>query len=417
MPRPSERGEKAPSGRPPCWCDHLAHDNIMAKRENACRKAALLAGCRAHALVRPSVNYERQNIRALAGYAWGEQPRQLNLCKLNTNENPYPPSPEVEAALRAFSAAELRTYPQPTADSLRGKLAELHGLDLDNVLITHGGDEALRLAVTTFVEPSTPLGCAAPSYSLYPVLAGIQDAPLLQAAYTEDWKPPINLAQLANDAGTRLTCIANPHAPSGQLLGVDECAQLAADLDGVLLLDEAYADFVYPRLAYHTPPLLNAFDNLLILRSFSKGYSLSGLRLGYLLGHPTLIAPMLTKTRDSYNVDAISQTLGLAAVQDQAYARETWRKVQAERARLRTDLANRGLHCPASEANFLLATVPSGAKLGAKELYQALKEQGILVRYFDAPRLVDKLRITVGTPAQNQRLINALDLLIADVSA
>lgn len=360
------------------------------------------------------MNYERPNVRDMAGYVWGEQPEDPDQCKLNTNENPYPPGPEVAAALRAFDAASLRTYPQPTADKLRTKLAERHGLDIDNVLVTNGGDEALRLAVTTFAAPGAPLGCAHPSYSLYPVLAHIQDAPVLQACYCDDWTLPKGFAAQANAAGTRLTCLVNPHAPSGRLMDVDQCAQLAAELEGVLLLDEAYADFIDPALGYDSAPLLRDFDNLLILRSFSKGYSLAGLRLGYLLGQPALIAPLLTKTRDSYNVDSLSQVLGLAALADPDYAAGTWTQVRKERQRLREELAGLGLPSPASQANFLLASVPVGSGPSAAELQAGLREQGVLVRHFSTPKLHDKLRITIGAPQQNQRLLKVLQGLLAD---
>ena len=361
--------------------------------------------------------YERNNIRRMAGYTWGEQPEDPGACKLNTNENPYPPAPGVAAALKGIDAADLRTYPQPTAAPLRTKVAEHHGLARENALITHGGDEALRLAITTFVEPGSPLGCANPSYSLYPVLASIQNAPVLQVEYGEDWTLPADFAKRANAAGARLTCVVNPHAPSGRLMSTDDCARLAFELDGVLLLDEAYADFIDPALGYDSAPLVRAHDNLLILRSFSKGYSLAGLRLGYLIGQQALIEPLLTKTRDSYNIDAISQRLGLAALGDQDYAMDTWRRVRTERLRLSDELARRGLACPSSQANFLLAQVPPNAKLPAKALYEALKTQGILVRHFDTPRLGDCLRISIGTRAQNQRLLSALDDLLDDVSA
>ena len=361
--------------------------------------------------------YERSNIRRMAGYTWGEQPEEPGACKLNTNENPYPPAPGVAAALEGIDVADLRVYPQPTAAPLRAKIAERHSLAKENAIVTHGGDEALRLAITTFVEPGSPLGCANPSYSLYPVLAAIQNAPVLPAEYGEDWTLPVDFAQRANAAGARLTCLVNPHAPSGRLMGADDCARLATELDGVLLLDEAYADFIDPALGYDSAPLLRAHDNLLILRSFSKGYSLAGLRLGYLIGHEGLIGPMLTKTRDSYNIDAISQRLGLAALDDQGHARDTWRRVRAQRSQLKDELARRGLACPPSQANFLLAQVPPNARLSARALHEALKAQGILVRHFDTPRLGDALRISIGTPAQNRRLLAAIDDLLGDVSA
>lgn len=358
------------------------------------------------------MTYERNNIRRMQGYVWGEQPHDADTCKLNTNENPYPPSPAVQTALATFDAGRLRTYPQPTADPLRRALADHHGVGLDNLVVTNGGDEALRMAITTFVEPGAPMGTVEPSYSLYPVLAEVHDAPLAAVQLADDWAPPADLARRLNDAGAQLTCLPNPHAPTGRLLDADSIGRLAAQLRGVLLLDEAYADFIDPELGYDSVKLLQRFDNLLILRSFSKGYSLAGLRLGYLIGQAGLITPLLTKTRDSYNIDEFGQLLGLAAFADRAHADRCWASVRDARARLAGELERLGLDAPPSQANFLLARVPDGARLNARELYLALKDEGILVRYFDAPRLADKLRITVGTPEQNDRLIAELGTLL-----
>ena len=358
------------------------------------------------------MTYERENIRRMEGYAGGEQPTGGDTCKLNTNENPYPPSPAVQSALAKFDAAELRTYPQPTADALRCALAEHHGLGRDNVIVANGGDEGLRLAITTFVEPGAPLGTTQPSYSLYPVLAQIHAAPIAAVELTERWRPPADFARRMNAAGAQLTCLPNPHAPSGALLEAEFVCELAGELNGMLLLDEAYVDFVDPGLGYDSVKLVENVDNLLILRSFSKGYSLAGLRLGYLLGQRGLIDPMLGKTRDSYNVNEFGQRLGLAAFLDRGHAESTWAEVRGARQRLARELAVLGLSAPASQANFLLAQVPGEARLTARELYLALKERGILVRYFDAPRLTDKLRITIGTPEQNARLVSELDALL-----
>ncbi len=356
--------------------------------------------------------YERDNIHNMQGYTWGEQPEDEQTLKLNTNENPYPPSPEVQQCLDGLQATNLRVYPPPTADKLRNGIAEHHELKIDNVLITNGGDEALRLALTTFVEPGTPLGFAEPSYSLYPVLAQVQDAPLCPVPLDDDWELPRDCAHQLNEAGSRLVCLVNPHSPSGRLFDVEHVSQLANDFNGVLLLDEAYVDFVDPSLRYDAVRLINAFDNLLILRSFSKGYSLAGLRLGYLLGQASLIDPLISKTRDSYNVNDISQRLGWAAFQDQDYAQECWANVRAARRQLREALAALGLDSPPSQSNFLLATVPYDAKLNAQEVYLALKQRHILLRYFDSQPLEDKLRISIGTPEQNDHLVAELtDLL------
>jgi histidinol-phosphate aminotransferase len=360
------------------------------------------------------MSYERDNIRRMAGYQWGEQPDDGDTVKLNTNENPYPPSPHVHAALANLDADVLRVYPRPTADPLRDCLATLHGLSRDHVLVTHGGDEALRLAMTTFVDPGAAFAMADPSYSLYPVLAAVQDAVTVSVPLTDDWRLPGDAGQRLEAAAARLTCVVNPHAPSGVLMSVADVEALAKALSGVLLVDEAYVDFVDPAIGHDLTALVRRLPNLLLLRTFSKGYSLAGLRLGYLLGDPGLIEPMLTKTRDSYNVDAVSQALGAAAIGDRAYAEATWHKVRAARRALADGLGQLGITTAPSETNFLLARVPAGARLNARELYEYLKRRRILVRYFAAPRLADCLRITVGTDDQNQRLIAELQEAIDD---
>jgi histidinol-phosphate aminotransferase len=359
------------------------------------------------------MTYERDNIHRMAGYQWGEQPRDGRTIKLNTNENPYPPAPAVQAALASFDVAALRTYPQPTADPLRERLAALHGVDRDQIIVTHGGDEALRLVMTTFVDPGAAFGMAEPSYSLYPVLAEIQDARTIAVPLAADWTLPVDFAETLNAAGVRLTCVVNPHAPSGVLLDAASIADLTERLDGVLLVDEAYVDFVDPDRGHDLASLTRTFDNLLLLRTFSKGYSLAGLRLGYLIGAPGLIEPLVTKTRDSYNIDAISQVLGEAAIVHRAYAAETWRRVREDREQLCQGLIQLGMDAPPSQTNFVLARVPAGARLDAAGLQTALKARGILVRYFAVAGLDDRLRITVGTPEQNRRLLDELQALLA----
>ncbi|MEM9622653.1 MAG: histidinol-phosphate transaminase [Pseudomonadota bacterium] len=356
--------------------------------------------------------FERPNIQAMQGYSFGEQPDDSRTIKLNTNENPYPPSPAVQQALQGVDISRLRIYPQATADPLRNLLAELHGLTPDHIVVTNGGDEALRLALTTFVAPGQVFGMAEPSYSLYPVLAEIQDASICRVALKENWNYPDTFCQQLNNAGAQLTCVVNPHAPSGTLLPASALADMAAQLNGLLLIDEAYADFVDPELEYDCSSLLQAHDNVLILRTFSKGYSLAGLRLGYLLGHPDLILPILNKTRDSYNVDLISQTLGQAAVNDLAYAQNTWAQVREHRQLLQNNLAQLGLPSPDTQSNFILATVPPALPVTAEEIYLQLKANGILVRYFSMPGLQDKLRITVGKPEENQALLENLAAIL-----
>lgn len=357
------------------------------------------------------MTYERSNIQRMQGYVPGKQPLD-GATKLNTNENPYPPSPAVMHALSTITTESLRKYPPPMADGFRAVAAKLHGLSLSNVVATNAGDELLRLALTTFVEPGRPIGILDPSYSLYPVLAEIHDSPVINLRADSNYQPPTDFAARMNAAGVQLTLLVNPHAPSGALTTVPTLVALARELKGVLLVDEAYVDFVDPEQTYNLPPCVRDEKNILILRTMSKGYSLAGLRFGYGLGHEDLIAPMLTKTRDSYNVDAIAQRLATVALEDQAYARSTWERVRSERSRVIAGLRQLGFVVPTSQSNFLLATVPSG-KPSAPTLRDALEQKhGLLVRYFNLPGLEDKLRITIGTPEQNDRLLAALANLL-----
>mgnify|MGYP006419525559 FL=1 len=356
------------------------------------------------------MNFERENIRRMAGYASGEQPDNELVIKLNTNENPYPPSPQVSEVLRQFNPESLRRYPPATAQKFRQLAAELHGLDPGNVIATRGGDELLRLVITTFVDPGEKIGMTDPTYSLYPVLAQIQNCPIVEMPLMADWSLPAELAQSMNDAKVKLTFLVNPHAPTGVLMPIDQVSNLASELNSILLLDEAYINFVDHD--YQTSQLIKQHDNLVILRTLSKGYSLAGLRFGYGLADHSLIEPMLNKTRDSYNLDFISQLIAEAAIADQDYVRGNWRKVIIERNRLKVQLHELGIICAESQANFLLATIPESINSGAAELYQQLKERQILVRYFNAARLGDKLRISVGTQEENNQLLSAIKGLV-----
>jgi histidinol-phosphate aminotransferase len=356
------------------------------------------------------MGYERQNIAAMHGYVPGKQPTSAGVTKLNTNENPYPPCQAVLDALAQVTPEALRRYPPPAADGFRDAAAELHGLSREHVVAVNGGDELLRLALTTFVDPGRPIGVLEPSYSLYPVLAAIHGSPVVSVDAATDWAPPADLARRMNDAGVPLTLLVNPHAPSGRLLGAKDVSAIAGELDGVLLLDEAYVDFVDPGLEHDAVTLVREHDNLLILRTLSKGYSLAGLRFGYGLGDPSLIDPLLWKTRDSYNVDAVAQRLATAALHAREQAAESWARVRAERARVSAGLGERGFVVHPSQSNFVLADVPPGSDAGA--LHEGLEREGVLVRFFDAPRLDASLRITIGTPAENDRLFAALDRLL-----
>lgn len=354
------------------------------------------------------MTWERDNIAAMAGYVSGEQPDNIDTIKLNTNENPYPPSPAVGRLLRNFDATVLRRYPPARADRFRGLAATLHGVKRENIIATRGGDELLRLVMTTFVDPGVPVGMTYPTYSLYPVLARIQDCPVVEIPLLDDWRLPPGMASDLNAAGVKVTFLVNPHAPSGTLRPLDQVRGLADELNGILLLDEAYVDFVDPDQRHDAVRLLDQCPNMIILRSMSKGYSLAGLRFGYGIGPSGLIEPMLNKTRDSYNVDVLAQEIATAALDDQRHASQGWMAVREERQRLTAAFAAMHIPVAQSQANFLLATL--GAR--APSLHRGLRESGILVRYFDAPGLTDKLRITVGTPEENDRLLSHLGRLI-----
>lgn len=357
------------------------------------------------------MGYERDNIRTMEGYASGEQPDAPEIIKLNTNENPFPPGPAVAKALAEIDVSNLRRYPSATADRLRQLIANYHNQNPENIIVTNGGDELLRLAIATFVAETESIAVAEPGYSLYDVLAKTHGCSISKFDLQHNWCLPDNFASKLNESGAKICFLSNPQAPSGQLSPVTELQQLADDFNGVLVIDEAYVDFVDPETGYNSVPLITEFDNVLILRTFSKGFSLAGLRIAYGLGAKSLIDPIQYKTKDSYNTDYIAQTLAAAAIENYQYASETWIYVRGQRKKLRTQLQQLGFSSNPSQSNFLLVTV--AAPFEAENIYQALKQKGILVRYFSLPRLQDKLRITVGTEEENQKLILALNEIIS----
>lgn len=356
------------------------------------------------------MTFERPNIEEMKGYIPGEQPTGSGVVKLNTNENPYPPGAEVAKCLNQISVDSLRRYPQPLANDFRCAAATLHKVTPNNIIPTNGGDELLRLVMTTFVDSGDVIAVTKPSYSLYPVLAEIQASKLVEMPLNDDWSMPENFAEKLNQLNAKLAIIVNPHAPTGSLVDRSYLAGIARIFKGVLLIDEAYVDFVDPEQNYNSIPLINEFPNILFLRTLSKGYSLAGLRFGYGIGPDQLINPMMYKTRDSYNTDFIAQKLATAALTDLAYAKDNWAKVRESRQELAADLKRLGISSLPSQANFLLCEIPSHP--GALALYEGLKSQNILVRYFDQDRLRNKLRISIGTETENQRLVSAIDKLL-----
>jgi histidinol-phosphate aminotransferase len=337
----------------------------------------------------------RSSVREMEGYAPGEQPSaKASVLKLNTNENPFPPSPQVMRAIREFEAENLRRYPDPTGDQFREAAGKMLELSAGNILCGNGSDDILTIATRTFLAPGDTLAYPDPTYSLYPVLARLQDVKVQSVMWGEDWGLPID-ALLATNAGAIF--LANPNAPSGTLVPESTVAKLAEAFKGLLLIDEAYVDFASASCV----DLVRRMVNVVVVRSLSKAYSLAGLRFGYAIAQAAVINEMM-KVKDSYNCDAISIVAATAAIQDQSYARSTWEHVRRERERMSVELAQLGFSVIPSQANFILAGVPGSR---GKALYLALKQQGILVRYFDKPHLTDKVRITIGTAEENSALL------------
>ncbi len=357
------------------------------------------------------MSFQRPHIEAMQGYVPGEQPQSAAVIKLNTNENPYPPSSLVQDALNSISVASLRRYPPPTAKEFREIAASLHQVAPENIVPTNGGDELLRLVMTTYVGSDDTIAVTKPSYSLYPVLAEVQNSTLLEIDLNNDWSMPADFAEQLNAANAKLAIVVNPHAPTGALLTAEYLSTLAAAFKGVLLIDEAYVDFVDPDQHYDSVPLIKLHDNVILLRTLSKGYSLAGLRFGYGIGPESLISPMMFKTRDSYNTDLIAQTLATAALKSVDYAAAGWAKVRTSRHRLQQDLNRLGILTYPSQTNFLLCDIPAAP--GALALYNALKQQNILVRYFDQDRLRQRLRISIGTEEENTVLVDAIARVLA----
>ena len=329
------------------------------------------------------MGYFRENIEKAKGYEPGFQPAETDVVKLNTNENPYPPSPAVMDAIRDISEEQMRRYPDPHGNKFRKAAAEVNGVGPDYIMCCNGGDELLKIAIRAFCDENRPLAYPVPTYSLYPVLANLQNCKAIEVPFDSEFNLPAKLAA----AGASLTIVCNPNAPTGSFVSVDEMKSLAGKLSGVLLIDEAYVDFAQDNCA----ALVKDFDNVIILRSMSKGYCLAGIRLGYAIAQPALIAGLM-KVKDSYNVDAVAITAATAAIRDQSYFQQNIKKVKDERARLTQQLRDLGLDVPDSSGNFVLAKCKNHK---AVEIYEKLVERKIYVRYFDYPNLNDKLLVAL----------------------
>ena len=360
----------------------------------------------------------RPHIRFLTPYAPGEQPKETSLIKLNTNENPYGPSPKVLDAVRNAVGEQLRLYPSPTADSLRHKLASLHDISVDQIIVGNGSDELLALAIRAFVEPVVKktqkhsdrqvVQYFTPSYSLYPALASIHAARTNEVPLTKSFgilaPPGLQNAGWRPDAA--LSFVTTPNAPSGRPYRTAELRCLCAATRGAIILDEAYVDFAEENAL----SLTAEFSHVIVSRTFSKAYSLCFQRIGYFVGPEPLI-DALHKIRDSYNVNGLAQIAALATLDDLPYYRKNFQTIAQERDKLARSLSQLGFRITPSAANFLLVSPPNGSKTAAAWQKQ-LRQQGILVRWFPDPSIRHCLRITIGTPEQNQILYKTMRKLL-----
>lgn len=345
-------------------------------------------------------SYFRPCIERMSGYVPGAQPRGRDYIKLNANENPYPPSPKVLAALRAAVGDSLRLYPDSMATELREKIAERHGLSPRRVLVGNGSDDLLTMIIRSFVGPGQVVAAPRPTYPLYDVLVEMQDGAIRWVEFPEDFSLPPGLAE----TGARVTFVANPNSPSGTWAEPSAIAELARRLDGVLVVDEAYVDFADGNCL----GLLDRFANVILLRSFSKSFSLAGIRIGYALASEEVIEG-LAKVKDSYNVNRLAIVAGVAALEDEAAMRANVARIRAERGRVADALRRLGFAVYPSHANFVAARRASPP---AQAIGDALKQQGILIRTFSDPRLRDWVRITIGTPEQNDCVLAGITPLL-----
>jgi len=346
-------------------------------------------------------NYWTETVNRLTPYVPGEQRSGSDIVKLNTNENPYPPSPRVMQAIAEVSGDQLRRYPDPESEALRQVLADYHDLDISQVFVGNGSDEILALAFLAFFTNHKVLQFPDVSYSFYPVYCELYGIKARTVPLTEDYILPVESFE-PNAGGI---VFPNPNAPTA--LAVEDSAiagLLVRHTEQVLLVDEAYADFG----ATSVVSLVKRFPNLLVSQTYSKARSLAGMRLGVAFGHPALIEGLqrVKNSFNSYPVDALAQAAGVASIQDESYYRQTIERIVETRRQTVTDLHERGFELLPSAANFVFAKAPGGQ---AGTIFRKLSDAGVLVRYWDKPRLNQWLRISIGTDEEMQRLMSALD--------
>lgn len=348
-------------------------------------------------------NWFRPNVLKMQGYVPGEQPKDPLVIKLNTNENPYAPPKAVLDTLQTLADDRLRLYPEPTADTLRQALSKVYGWPMDGIVVGNGSDEILNMLFVAAVGEGDLVQYPDLTYSLYPVLARIREGKTKEVALTPKYDLPFEKF----DPKARLTLLGYPNPPVGNCFSMKNIEAFVKKAKGLVLIDEAYVDFA----DHHCLALAKKYPNVLILRTMSKSFSLAGARLGWVFAHSDVVEQLM-KVKDSYNVNRMTQAVGLAALQAESLKEvaKNVSHIKLERNTLAECLRNIGFSVPDSQANFLLATYPGKPK--AEDIYKNLKKRGVLIRYFSHPRLKDSLRITIGTPEQNARLLEELQKLL-----
>lgn len=343
----------------------------------------------------------RSCLRRVTPYVPGEQPKEQNIIKLNTNENPYPPSPAVAKALREMDPARLRLYPDPACGILTEALAEYHGVGTDQVFVGVGSDDVLAMAFMTFFNSDRPVFFPDVTYSFYPVWAELFRIPYEPRALDENFR--IRSEDYYQENGGVI--FPNPNAPTSLVEPLPFIEDiLDHNRDVIVVVDEAYIDFG----GRSALALLDQYENLLVVRTYSKSRSMAGIRIGYAIGNPELIRAMqdVKYSFNSYTMNQAALELGAAALSDEAYFRRVTDRIIATRGEGIRRLTEQGFHCLDSAANFIFAAHP---KYDGEKLFLYLRQQGIYVRHFNSPRISQYLRITVGLDEEMERLYETLE--------
>ena len=343
----------------------------------------------------------RPEIESMAGYVPGEQPQGGEFIKLNTNENPYPPSPAVAVAIQE-TIGRLKKYPDSMAEPFRRRAGEILGVDPRWILCGNGSDDILTITTRALVGQGQLLRLPYPSYVLYKTLAELQGSRFEETHFNADWSLPAQFASA--DGDPKLVFLANPNSPSGTVIPPEQVLEIAKKLPCPLLVDEAYADFAETNCM----SLVSKCEKIMVSRTFSKSYSLAGLRFGYLVAQPHLIEQFV-KVKDSYNCDALSIAAASAAIGDQNWLAENRKKIVVTRGRIVTEMRKLGFIAVDSQANFVWNTLPGRS---VRSFYEELKKRRILVRYMNYPNWGDGLRISVGTDAEIDSLLDQLKTMV-----